>query len=230
MIVLALVICVPFWLVCHLLHLKNPWASRFLAIVAWICGARVDVRGVTATGKVLILANHVSWLDILVVAAATKAAFVAHDGIAKWPVIGWLCTLNNTVFVARTNRLGVAEQLQRVRAAIDGPQPLAIFPEGTTSDGNVLLPFKSPLLGALPLSPGEALVQPVALDYGDEGRALAWVGDEPALTNVRRVLSRWGTLPVRVSLLPAFDPAAAGGRKAVAIKARTEIAGALGLE
>ena len=75
--------------------------------------------------------------------------FVANDGIEKWPLIGWLCTINNTIFVSRENRFSVGDQVDDLRDAMSGEQPVTIFPEGTTHDGSGLLPFKPSLFAAL---------------------------------------------------------------------------------
>jgi 1-acyl-sn-glycerol-3-phosphate acyltransferase len=94
-------------------------------------------------------ANHHSWIDIPVISGVTGCTFVANDGIEKWPLIGWLCTINNTIFVSRENRLSVGDQVDELREAMSGEQPVTIFPEGTTHDGSGLLPFKPSLFAAL---------------------------------------------------------------------------------
>ena len=82
---------------------------------------------------VLYIANHVSWLDILVLAGKTGSAFVAKADMAPWPVIGWLATLNNSVYVAREQRLDVHAQALAMKTALETSQPLTLFPEGTTA-------------------------------------------------------------------------------------------------
>ena len=99
----------------------------------------------------------ISWIDIPALAGATGAAFVAHDGLAQIGPLRWLCALNDTVFVSRTNRLGIAGQINELRDALAETWAITIFPEGTTTDGSKLLPFKSPLLQVLdPPPPGRA--------------------------------------------------------------------------
>ncbi len=174
----------------------------------------------------LFLANHLSWLDILVVAGASGTAFVAKAEVAETPVIGWLARLNNTVFVARSERSGVRGQADALRSALASGQPVALFPEGTTDGGPEILPFRASLLASLfPPLPG-VLVQPVALDYGAAAHDLAWIGDESGLANVRKVLTRRGTVPVVLHFLAPVDPAS-GDRKALASAARAEIVEAL---
>jgi lyso-ornithine lipid O-acyltransferase len=176
---------------------------------------------------VLFVSNHLSWLDIMVIAGATGAAFVSKDDVANWPVIGWLARLNNTVFVARTERKAVRGQADALRSTLASGQPVALFPEGTTAGGTELLPFRASLLSSLfPPLPG-VQVQPVALDYGDAAQEIAWVGEESAKANASRVFSRRGTLPVTIHFLAPVDPAEAADRKALAQRSRAEIHEAL---
>lgn len=187
---------------------------------------RIRVVGVPLGRDVLFLANHLSWLDILVLAGASGTAFVAKAEVADVPVVGWLAGLNNTVFVARSERSGVRGQADALRIALAGGQPVALFPEGTTDGGPDILPFRASLLAALfPPLPG-VKVQPVALDYGPDAHDLAWIGDESGLDNVRKVLSRRGTAVVTLHFLAPVDPAS-GDRKALARAARAEIVEAL---
>jgi 1-acyl-sn-glycerol-3-phosphate acyltransferase len=225
--VAALLVCLPFHYLWRLLGRRSPWPRRFLGWVARAAGMRVRVVGVPLERDVLFLANHLSWLDILVLAGASGTAFVAKAEVAATPVVGWLAGLNNTVFVARTERSAVRGQADALRSALASGQPVALFPEGTTDGGPGILPFRASLLAALfPPLPG-VKVQPVALDYGEAAHDLAWVGDETGLANVRKVLTRPGTVPVTLHFLAPVDPAD-GDRKALARTARDEIVEALG--
>ena len=105
---------------------------------------------------------------------------------------------------------------------------VALFPEGTTEGGHVVLPFRPSLFASLfPPLPG-VKVQPVAIDYGAIAEEIAWVGDEPAGANAGRILSRRGTIPVTLRFLEPVDPHQAGERKALAAAARAEVVEALG--
>ena len=112
----------------------------------------------------LLLANHVSWLDILALAQTAGSAFVAHDGLAAFPFLKWLCEMNDTVFIARHDRTSVALQVAAGARRDGRARALTLFPEGTTSDGTGLIAFKSSLLSALEPLPQGVEVQPVALD------------------------------------------------------------------
>ncbi len=226
--VLLLLACVPLryaWMLAGARH--NPWPRRFLGGIARIAGVRIVVSGEPARPGAILIANHVSWIDIAALAGASGTAFVAHDGLAAVPLLRWLCAMNDTVFIARHDRAGVARQVAQVREAIRDTGALAIFPEGTTSDGTAVLPFKSSLLSAIePVPPGIA-VQPVLLDYGREAAQIAWVGEESGVANFRRILARRRPLVLTISFLPPLAGGDLAGRKAVAAAARAAILAAL---
>ena len=226
-IVVALIVCVPLHYGWKLFWKRSPWPRRFLGFVGRAAGMRVRLVGRPLKSDVLFLANHLSWLDIMVVAGASGAAFVSKDDVARWPVIGWLSRLNNTVFIARTERKAVRGQADAVRTALATGQPIALFPEGTTEGGTETLPFRASLLASLfPPLPG-LRVQPVAIDYGDSAEDIAWVGDESAGANGKRVLARRGTADVTLHFLDPIDPASLPDRKALAERSRAAIVGAL---
>lgn len=223
----SLALCLPLHLLWRLVRRPSPWPCRFLAMAARSVGARVRVEGRPTSGDFFILANHVSWIDILALGGATGAAFVSKDDVAAWPVIGWLAAQNNTLFVSRDRRGALAGQIEALRTAMLGHQPVALFPEGTTNDGRALLPFKPALLAVLLPPPRPVLIQPVHIDYGDAAADIAWAGEEPAGTNAARVLARKGPLPVTIRFLEPFDPAACANRKAIAVLARDRIAASI---
>jgi len=224
----ALLICVPLHYLWRALRQSSPWPRLFLGTAARIAGARVSVIGTPLRRNVVFLSNHVGWIDILAIAGATGTAFVAKDGIRTAPVVGWLASLNRTVYVVREDRAGVGAQIDRLREALAEVWSVTIFPEGTTDDGKSLLPFKSSLLKILEPPPEGVMVQPLMLDYGDAGPEIAWLGLERGKDNALRVLARRGSFKVSVSALEPFDPVVIGGRKAIAAQARTAIAEALG--
>ncbi len=157
--------------------LVQRWSSRLLAILA--VEARIEGDLNAHRGNVLVVANHISWLDIFVLNAHRPLRFVAKSETANWPVVSQLIRGAGTVFIERERRRDthrVNHQVSRVLAAGD---MVAVFPEGTTTDGTDLLPFKSSLLQ--PIVEAEGHVQPVAIRYrtpdGDVSFAPAWVGD-----------------------------------------------------
>lgn len=218
-----LIISIPLYYIWRILRLSNPWPRLFLRSVAFAIGARVSKKGSALKRNVFYVSNHLSWLDIPVLGGRSGAAFVANDGIESWPLIGWLCRLNNTIFVSRENRMAIANQINRVRLALEESWAVTIFPEGTTSDGKKLLPFKSPLLATLEPPPPAVMVQPVFIDYGDNAHKIAWVGDEPAPDNAWRLFTGVKTFKVVVHFLEPFDPNEFKGRKAIAAECRVRI-------
>lgn len=217
---LALILALPFHGLWRLFRISSPWPTWFLAAVAWIAGARRRTIGRWLKRDVVFLSNHLSWLDIPLLAGRNGSAFVAKADLARVPVIGWLCTLNRTLFVDRTARLGIAEQIAALRDALAETWAITIFPEGTTGDGHTLLPFKPALLAVLDPPPPGVRVQPVLIDYGAAMADIAWLGDEPGAINARRILSRGGGFTATLTFLEPFDPADYPGRKAVAAEAR----------
>jgi 1-acyl-sn-glycerol-3-phosphate acyltransferase len=220
-------LCVPLHYLWKLFGAPSPWPRWFLGQVGRAAGMRVSVVGAPLERDVLFLANHLSWLDILIVAGASGAAFVAKQEVAEVPVVGWLAGLNNTVFVARSERSGVRGQADALRTALATGQPVALFPEGTTDGGPDILPFRASLLASLFPPLPNVRVQPIALAYGPAAHDLSWIGEETGLANVRKVLARRGTVPVTLHFLAPVDPAS-GDRKALAAAARGEIIEALG--
>jgi 1-acyl-sn-glycerol-3-phosphate acyltransferase len=209
----------------HLVRAPSPWPRRFLARVGRIVGARLQIVGAARQSDVMLLSNHLSWIDIMLLADATGAAFVAKAELARVPVIGWLCRLNDTIFVARGDRLGIADQVATVRDALITGRPVAIFPEGTTGDGVTLLPFKPALLAALDPPPPGIVAQGVRIDY--DAPELAWFDDEPGITHALRVLERRGSFAARLTFTEPVDPLAFPGRKAIAAEARRRIGDAV---
>lgn len=224
--VILLLVCTPLHLLWRFAHLGRWWPRVFLSGVGLIAGLHLRIEGKPVKGA-LHLANHVSWLDIPALAQATGSAFVAHDGLAAFPFLKWLCEMNDTVFIARHDRKSVADQVQQVRAAMAQRGSLTLFPEGTTSDGTGLLPFKSALLSALdPLPPG-AVVQPVLLAYDDAAR-IAWVGEEHGLDNFKRILARLRPIRLTLVFLPPLEAHDLRDRKAISTTARARMAEAMG--
>jgi 1-acyl-sn-glycerol-3-phosphate acyltransferase len=204
---------------------RSPWPSRFLAAAARICGVRVRLEGARLEPHTFVIANHTSWLDILILGGFAGAAFVSKAEVKRTMLIGWLADQNRTVYIERAERGSAHRQVEQIAEALDHPQPLAVFPEGTTGDGRHLLPFRSTLLEAVAPPPPGAAVRPVAIDYGEYTDAVGWHGGESGMANVKRVLGHRGTMAVTVRLLPPLAPSE--DRKALARHAHQAIAAAL---
>jgi 1-acyl-sn-glycerol-3-phosphate acyltransferase len=171
--------------------------------VARILGIRLHVTGAMAVRRpLLIAANHISWTDIIVLGAVADVCFIAKADMSRWPVMGWLCTMQRTVFVERRRRGESGRQASEIGARIAAGDAMVLFAEGTTSDGNLLMPFNSTLFEAAKLAvkaapDGEVFIQPVAVAYtrlqgipmGRRRRGhVAWIGDQDLLPHAVGVL------------------------------------------
>jgi 1-acyl-sn-glycerol-3-phosphate acyltransferase len=174
----------------------------------------------------LLVANHTSWLDILILAGATGCAFVSKDNLGHG-LLHWLADQNGTVYVKRSDVKGAKHQAIAIAKALEGEKPVALFPEGTTGPGTELLQFRSTLLEAANFAAKEVTIRPTAIDYGDARAEFGWFGDEPGKDNVLRLLGRPGTVPVTVHLLAPLERS--GDRKQLTRDAREAIAEMLGL-
>ena len=216
------------FLVCVVPHLlskltgRSRWPRRFLGGVARICGADVRVEGVPAKSGELLIANHVSWLDIMVLAGATGCAFISKAEIRGHPVLRWVADQKHTIYVDRAERRAIHDQAKSILDGLTRDQPLALFPEGTVGDGGTLLPFKPSLLSAVAPPPKGVTLRAVAIDYHGKAGVLGWAPGEHGVDNALRILGRRGLLPVTVRLLDPLPPLA--DRKQLARAAHDMIA------
>ena len=201
----------------------SRWPRRFLAAAASTVGARVRTLGDAPRPGTLLICNHVSWLDILVMSSATGCRFVSKDQLGPG-IMHWLADQNATLYIRRSHRKGSRDQALAIADALRGTQPVTLFPEGTTGPGDHLLPFRSTLLEAAALAGPEVEVRPAAIDYGAAGTEVGWHG-ESGIDNALRLLGRRTAMPVVVHLLDPLDRRL--DRKAMAHQARESIAAAL---
>ncbi|SON58201.1 1-acyl-sn-glycerol-3-phosphate acyltransferase [Hartmannibacter diazotrophicus] len=182
----------------QMVAIRRNWPLARTLPVFWhriasrLLGLRITVKGMPAEARpLLIAANHVSWLDIVVFSAVMPVSFVAKSEVGTWPVFGTLARLQRSVFVERQKRGRTADQARDIADRLTLGDAIILFPEGTSSDGGTVLPFRSALVGAakaaIDAGDGEeALIQPVAIAYtrfhgmpaGRNGRLmLSWIGD-----------------------------------------------------
>ena len=218
---LLLLACAPLHLIARAFG-RSPWPRRFLAGVSWICGADVRCEGAPAPCGTLLLANHVSWLDIPVLAGATGCAFVSKAEVRDHPILRWLADQNSTIYIDRTNRRSIHGQVASLADGLKRPQALALFPEGGIGDGGRLAPFKPSLLAAVAPPPEGVVIRPVVIDYGVLAPLIGWFPGEPGIANALRVLGRKGRFPITVRLLGAIAPSP--DRKVLAAAAHDAIA------
>lgn len=199
------------------------WSARALAVL----GIGLRVSGTPSAGATLFVANHVSWLDILAINAVRPMRFVSKADIRAWPVLGWLTACGGTLFIERTRTRDALRVLHLVAQALKAGDPVAVFPEGTTSDGHGVLPFHANLLQAS-IATGTP-VQPVALRYRDQhdevSRAVAYVGDTTLVQSLWWVACA-ERLQVHVQFL-APQASAHADRRALAERLRVAIDEAL---
>jgi 1-acyl-sn-glycerol-3-phosphate acyltransferase len=207
---------------------RSRWPRRFLGGVAWIVGADVRTDGAPANAGDLLIANHVSWLDIMVLAAATGSAFISKAEIRGHPFLRWVAAQNGTIYVDRADRRAIHDQSRAIVDGLRREQPLVLFPEGTVGDGGTLLPFKPSLLSAVAPPPAGVRLRPVAIDYHGRAQELGWAPGEHGLDNALRILGRRGRLPVTVRLLDPIAPSP--DRKILAQAAHDAVADALGAQ
>lgn len=220
-----LALCVPPHLIIRALTGRSPVARLFLVGVAWILGLRIRRKGARPPVRSLLLANHPSWLDIVVLSASIDCAFVSKAEVQKHALVGWLADQRDTLYVNRDRRRELKRQIEAIQERFDHHLPLALFPEGTTSDGTRLRPFRPALLTAVTPPPPDSHVIPVAIDYGEDAAFVSWTAGEGGVENALRILSRRRTITVAVRLLDPLDSAL--DRKAMALAAHEAIVGAL---
>jgi lyso-ornithine lipid O-acyltransferase len=224
-VVLLFVAIAPIHIVTKAALGRSPWPPRFLAAVAWVFGARVQIIGAPAGRHTLLVANHTSWFDILVMGGLVRSAFVSKDNLGHG-LLHWLADQNDTIYVKRAHVRGAKDQALALARALEGDKPVTIFPEGTTGPGTFLLPFRSTLLEAANYA-REVEIRPVAIDYGEARQEFGWFDEEPGKDNVLRLLGRRGTLRITIHLLPPLSRG--GDRKQLTGDARESIARTLGL-
>lgn len=219
---LALIVPHLAWMVARP-AVPSPFARTFLRVLAFAAGLRVERVGRRPERSTLLVANHISWTDILVLGGVISTAFVARADVRGWPVLGILAQLNATIFIDRAARLDVRSQNAALADALRHGR-VALFPEGTTGDGRDVLPFRPALLAAATKLP----IQPVAIAYAPQNgdlAAFAWDGDKAFLPHLLQVIASGGAR-CRVAMLPPIPPEY-GDRKARAGEARAMIRAAL---
>lgn len=167
----------------------QAWAGEMLRVF----GIELRVSGQLAEGgSTLLVANHISWLDIVVLHAAGYCRFVSKSDVKAWPVVGTLATAAGTLYIERESRRDAMRVVHNMADSLRNGDVVAVFPEGTTGDGVTVLPFHANLIQAA--ISAEAEVQPVALRFvdqrtGETSFAPSYVGDETLLGSIWRTLS-----------------------------------------
>jgi 1-acyl-sn-glycerol-3-phosphate acyltransferase len=186
----------------------QAWAGRMLQLL----NIELNVSGhPPAAGPMLLVVNHISWLDILVLHAARHCRFVSKSDVKHWPLIGPLATGAGTLYIERARRRDAMRVVHRMAESLRAGEIVAIFPEGTTSDGRSLLPFHANLIQAA--ISAEAPVLPVALRFvdrasGRDSPGPIYIGDDTLVGSLWRTVSG----PAIVARVRYGTPQTADGR------------------
>lgn len=207
------------------LALVQWWARKFLSVL----NVSLHTQGKFKPGSSLIVANHISWLDIVAIHAVhPRTRFVSKADVKTWPIVGPLVHAAGTLFIERERKRDAMRVVHQMAEALQGGDSVGIFPEGTTGDGTTLLPFHANLLQAAIAA--EAAVQPVALSYGDRhgprSQSVVYVGETTIVQSLWRIASGQG-LNVTVDVLSPVG-ARHADRRALAQHVQELIAEALG--
>lgn len=222
------------------LRLQKTYPHGYHRFLTRMIGIRVSTIGEAVQDRgVLMVANHASYFDILVMSAAARVSFVAKSEVAGWPFFGLMAKLQRTVFVDRARRTASGESRDRIRKRLIDGDALVLFPEGTSTDGNRVIPFKSALMGAAETvlgtgpdgKPVYAPVQPVSISYvglygmpmGRENRPFfAWYGDMDLLDHLWEAF-KTGPIDVIVEFHPPLTIEGGRNRKLIAAEAEAVI-------
>jgi lyso-ornithine lipid O-acyltransferase len=177
-------------------------AANYYRVLRSLLRINVRVNGTPVRDRaVLFVSNHVSWADIVVIGSIVPVAFVAKREVRDWPLVGVTAKVQRTVFVDRARRHQAGEAAAEIVRRIESGVSVVLFAEGTSSDGNRVLPFRSALLGAMDAGSGgdEILIQPMSISYtgqhgipmGRQHRPLvAWYGDLDFLPHIKAFIEQ----------------------------------------
>ncbi len=221
-----------------------PWAARrfphwYHRKVCRLIGVRLNIEGaVTQDQPVLLISNHTSWLDIPVLSAVAPVSFVAKKEVGAWPFVSWLAKLQRSVFVDRERRAATAETATEIAKRLNAGDAIVLFAEGTSSDGNRVLPFMSSLFGAVVQSASTGAVpqsgvavQTLAIVYThhhgvpfsrEQRPHVGWYGDMEMTSHAWRVLGS-GPLDVTIRVSPPVPLDGFAGRKELAAASERQV-------
>jgi len=198
------------------------WSAR----TARLFGIRIKAIGTAVPGGVMFVANHINWLDIVLLHSQHMMGFVAKAEIAHWPLVGWLATRAETIYHARGSADSLNGVMHQMAERLMAGRAVAAFPEGRTNAGAAVGTFHARIFQ--PAISAAALVQPVALRYGERGTAqtvIAFTATENFMSNLMRLIGE----PTCVAEVHFLEPVApsAGGRRQLAQLCRSRIEAAM---
>ena len=204
-------------------RLIRAWSAALMRI----CGFRLRRAGTPLPGATVFVANHVSWIDITALHSQRMMGFVAKREIAGWPVVGWLASRGETIYHQRGDQASLGGVLHEMLARLRAGRSVGVFPEGRTRNGREVGPFHARIF--LAAVEAGAPVQPVALRYGEHGKAqarVAFQAGEGFLGNFLRLLGDPARI-AEVHFLQPIAPGEADGRRRIAELARERIVAAM---
>lgn len=212
---------IPFFPRTRRLNARAGWLHRWSRFACRVIGIRITTRGAMPPSGLLV-SNHLSYLDVLVLSSIRPCIFVAKRDVAGWPFFGWLACAAGTIFVDRENRLSSPVVVDLIRATLASGSVVVLFPEGTSSDGSTVLPFKSALFESavqLRCSVAAASIN-YSLDNGSVADEICYWRD---MTLVPHLVNLFFKREIRANY--SFSPAKvrAGSRKEIAREVRDEI-------
>jgi 1-acyl-sn-glycerol-3-phosphate acyltransferase len=200
---------------------RTEWLHRWCRFACRVLGIRVTTHGAMPRSGLLVC-NHLSYLDIIVLSSIRPCIFVAKHDVAGWPLFGWLAKAAGTIFVDRQRPLTTAFAVNRIHAAIATRLPVVLFPEGTSSDGSTVLPFKSSLLESAVQLRCPVAVGAVgyALDHGSVADEVCYWRD---MTLLPHLLNLFFKREIRSSCSFSPPKVRCGNRKQIAHELREEV-------
>ncbi len=220
---------------------RRIFAKPFFQVSARLTGLRVRAKGLRPAGPgTLYVANHASYLDIPVLASLIDGQFVAKTEVKGWPLFGFLASIANTIYVSR-RAARMAQERITIASRLAGGQAVILFPEGSSSDGGRVLPFRPGLLSSARVDPDlDVLIQPVSVVYGparpgrpalrqNERDRYAWYGDMDMLPHLLELFAARGCIDVEVRFHAPKRASAFSDPRALAHWAEDTVAGGLTL-
>lgn len=203
------------------MYLVQCWARRLLAILKIQVIVHGDLQMLHSQTGYLMVANHISWLDIHVINSLKPMIFVAKSDVAQWPIFGWIAQKIGTIFIRRDKLSDLKRVIQLIQSKIHQRQAICIFPEGTSSDGRQVLEFRSNLFEVVSHTPHQII--PLAIQYQEDGMysdRAAFIGDMGLIDSIGRVMQS-NSLVADVYLAPPID--ADKSRQELAILSREAV-------
>lgn len=213
---LLLIVLIPLALLCHIAGmqgLKHRIVQCFYRCQCYICGIHIEVEGsIAPLTPLLLVPNHTTYLDVLVLGGLAPMVFTPKAEIARWPLIGAISRLCDVVFIERRSSK-IKEAHQAIAEKITRGARVCLFPEGTTSDGVRLLPFKTSFF-EMAVGNSAVSIQPVSIVYSKMGglpifhgqrSEIAWVGDADFLSHVWNILGKQ-SITARILFHPIMQP------------------------